>query len=287
MVQQHAVICGGAGATTTLEQVVAVAGGAQVALDSAALGRLKKESPAPKAFQAEEPPAAAPADGSGAALERPQARAALYYKLLALVNGRSGVRPVVAEAIGALLNAGGAPRLPAADSDAPALAALAALLQGVGAAEAADGNQLSASEALAAAGVEAPGLSSAERAVLIDGQGTAAGTAALCVQAGKLLLASANAVAALAAEALQADVSWGLQVWCLHVACEPCRCVSKGTPANVPYPSLCNAAQAKAPITKACVRATCTAGCFAARLACLAATRRPASPIPTGQGAGY
>lgn len=230
MVQQHAVICGGAGATTTLEQVVAVAGGAQVALDSAALGRLKKESPAPKAFQAEEPPAA-PADGSGAALERPQARAALYYKLLALVNGRSGVRPVVAEAIGALLNAGGAPRLPAADSDAPALAALAALLQGVGAAEAADGSQLSASEALAAAGVEAPGLSSAERAVLIDGQGAAAGTAALCVQAGKLLLASANAVAALAAEALQADVSWGLRVSCLHVACEPCRCMSKGTTA--------------------------------------------------------
>ncbi|PRW59901.1 histidyl-tRNA synthetase isoform B [Chlorella sorokiniana] len=204
MVQQHAVICGGAGATATLDQVVAVAGGAHVALDSAALGRLKKESPAPKAFQAEEPAAAAAA--SAAALEWPQARAALFYKLLALVNGRSGVRPVVAEAIAALLNAGGAPRLPAADSDAPALAALAALLQGVGAAEAADGSQLSAADALAAAGVEAPGLSAAERAVLSDGQGAAAGTAALCVQAGKLLLASANAVAALAAEALQADV---------------------------------------------------------------------------------
>ena len=207
MVQQHAVICGGAGATMTLEQVAAVASGAQVALDSAALGRLKKESPAPKAFQPGEPPAAAPSDGSGAALERPQARAALFYKLLALVNGRSGVRPAVAEALAALLNAGGAPRLPAADADAPALAALAAVLQGVGAAEAADGRQLSAAEALATAGVEAPGLSAAERAVLADGQSAAAGTAALCVQAGKLLLASANAVAALAAEALQADVS--------------------------------------------------------------------------------
>lgn len=216
MVQQHAVICGGAGATMTLDQVVAVANGAQVALDSAALGRLKKESPAPKAFQAEEPPAAAPTCGSGAALERPQARAALFFKLLALVNGRSGVRPAVAEAMAALLNAGGAPRLPAADSDAAALAALAALLQGVGAAEAADGSQLSAAEALAAAGVEAPGLSTAERAVLTDGQGAAAGTAALCVQAGKLLLESANAVAALAAEALQADVSlWLLLDGCL------------------------------------------------------------------------
>ena len=77
------------------------------------------------------------------------------------------------------------------------LASLAAFLQGVGAAEATDGSQLSAADALAAAGVEAPGLSTAERAVLTDGQGAAAGTAALCVQAGKLLLASANAVAAL------------------------------------------------------------------------------------------
>lgn len=204
----HAVIAGGAGATLSLEQVLNVVAGGEVVLDSAASHRLKKESPAPKSFQAEQPPAAPSACG-GSSLGRAQARAALFYKLLALINGRSGVRLSVAEALATLLNAGVAPSLPAADANKPALAALADLLQGVGSATAADGTQLDAAAALAAAGVEVPGLSAAERAVLQDGQAAAAGTAAICIQAGKTLLASANAVAALSAEALQADVGAG------------------------------------------------------------------------------
>lgn len=202
----HQIIAGGAGATLTLEQVLAVVQGAEVVLDAAAAQRLKKESPAPKAFQAEPAPAS-PAASTCSALDRSQARAALFFKLLALINGRSGVRLAVAEALAGLLNRGATPVLPAAAADREALASLAAFLQGVGSATGPDGAQLSAADALTAGGGEAPGLSAAERAVISDGQAASAGTAALCAQAGKLLLSVANAVAALSAEALQADVS--------------------------------------------------------------------------------
>ncbi|KAL4421027.1 hypothetical protein ABPG77_007502 [Micractinium sp. CCAP 211/92] len=200
----QAVIAGGAGATLSLDQVLAVVHGAQVVLDSAASQRVKKDSPAPKSFQPEQPPAEAQPCSS--ALDRSQCRAALFFKLLALINGKSGVRLAVVEALAALLNAGASPVLPAADTDAVPLASLAAFLQGVGAAAGPDGAQQTAADALAAAGVEAPGLSAAERGLVQDGQSVSAGTASICVQAGKLLLAVANAAAALSAEALQADI---------------------------------------------------------------------------------
>lgn len=208
----HQIFAGGAGATLTLEQALAVVQGAEVVLDASASQRLKKESPAPKAFQAEPAPASQTAASTCSTLDRSQARAALFFKLLALINGRSGVRLAVAEALAGLLNRGATPALPAAATDREALASLAAFLQGVGSATGTDGAQLSAADALAAGGGEAPGLSTAERAVICDGQAVAAGTAALCTQAGKLLLSVANAVAALSAEALQADVSAGC--WC-------------------------------------------------------------------------
>eukprot|EP00887_Chlorella_sp_A99_P006734 scaffold3.g6734.t1 len=188
---------GGAGATVTLDDVLRVVHGCPVALDAAAAHRVKKESPPPKSFQAE---AAAPAPQAAAWLDAAQTRAALLLKLLALAGGRSGVRLAVVEALGALLNAERLPPLlPAADDDAGALAGLAAALEGAGGAGGA---------ALVAAGAAgaAPGLSAAERATLLDGLAASGGTGALVVQAGKLLLAAANGVLALAAEALQADI---------------------------------------------------------------------------------
>ncbi|KAL4859038.1 Histidine--tRNA ligase [Chlorella vulgaris] len=203
----HAVIAGGAGSTMSLDQVLAVVHGAEVVVDRAAALRVKKNSPAPKSFQPEEAPAAASDAAAVASLKQALVRAAMFYKLLSLVNGKSGVRLAVVESLAALLNACVVPALPAADSDAASLAALAAFLQGVGSAVAADGTQQKASDALAAAGIQSPpGLSAAERAVMQDGQSAAAGTAAICCHAGKLLLATANAVAVLSAEALQADV---------------------------------------------------------------------------------
>ena len=217
-------IVGGAGATVLLDDVLRVVGGAEVCVDAAAAERVKKESPPPKAFVAEAPPADAPA--VGACLDAAQARAALLYRLLSLVNGRSKVRLVVVEALAAWLNAQLVPTLPAADTDAAALAALAAALSGVGTAcpaaclggSSCAAGRVPLGDALAGAGLTAPGLSAAERAVLVDGQSVSAGTGAICVQAGKLLLGLANAVAALSAEALQADVSAGLR----GRGCEDC-----------------------------------------------------------------
>jgi histidine ammonia-lyase len=205
-------------------QVLAVVHGAEVVLDAAAAQRVKKESPPPKAFQAEAPPAAAPTTASPPLLDRAQTRTALFFKLLSLINGRSGVRLAVAEALAALLNSSVTPALHAADADAASLAALAAFLQGVGAAGVEADEQLDAPTALAKAGLEGvPGLSTQERAVLTDGQSCAAGTAALCCAAGRQLLAAANAVAALSAEALQADVSPRLlPLVCFHLAQHRC-----------------------------------------------------------------
>lgn len=209
------VILGGAGATFSLDELLKVVHGNEVALDHAAAERVKKESPPPKAFQAEQAPAAAPAaDGSGPWLDGPQARAALLYKLLSLINGRSKVRLAVVEALAALLNSHVTPALPASDADCAALAALAAALQGVGSTLGSGGRAAGGlADALAAAGLAAPGLSTAERAVVEDGLSASGGSGAICVQAGKLLLAVANSVAALGAEALQAEVGgrwWGL-----------------------------------------------------------------------------
>ena len=209
---QKAFIVGGAGTTVTLDDILKVVHGNEIALDHSASDRVKKESPPPKAFQAEEPPGHAPA--VEACLDPQQTRAALLYKLLALINGRSKVRLAVVEALAGFLNSGVLPCLPArAESDRQALSSLAAALQGLGTAlNASSGSLCSMGDGLGQAGLTAPGLSVAERAVVEDGQSVSGGTGAICVQAGKQLLAGANAVAALGAEALQADVSahWGL-----------------------------------------------------------------------------
>eukprot|EP00873_Tetraselmis_striata_P016208 jgi/Tetstr1/436472/TSEL_025300.t1 len=195
---------GGAGAGLSLEDVTAVAAGsAAVALDSAAAERVKKESPAPKNFVAEEDGGApAPAAVVGA-LGGPEVRAALLFKLTSLINGKSGVRLTVAEFLAGLLNQGVTPRMPADDTGTAALAALADACKGLGATI--EGKPLS--EALAAAELSAPGLSSTERTVLQAGQSAAGGAAGLLVHSTGLALALCTAVAGLACEALQAGVA--------------------------------------------------------------------------------
>jgi histidine ammonia-lyase len=217
-----AFIVGGAGATITLDDVLKVVHGSEVALDHSASDRVKKESPPPKAFQAEDAPAHAPA--VEACLDPQQTRAVLLYKLLSLINGRSRVRLAVVEALAGILNAQLWPCMPVADTDQQALSALAAILQGVGHACGGAAGRRSIADTFAAAGLAAPGLSAAERAVVEDGQSAAGGTGAICVQAGKQLLAVANAVAALSAEALQADVSTPI----LPCSAVLCCCQAKG-----------------------------------------------------------
>ena len=72
--------------------------GATVALDAAALDRVKKVSPTPTAFKGEDEATAAAADSAAAAtggtptLTEPQARAVVLARVLSLVNGSTRVR---------------------------------------------------------------------------------------------------------------------------------------------------------------------------------------------------
>ncbi|KAG1650462.1 hypothetical protein FOA52_005733 [Chlamydomonas sp. UWO 241] len=190
---------GGVGATPSLDDVVRIAGGQPVVLDTNACDRIKKASPPPKAFQAEPAPAPGSDDASAAAagLLPRQARAVVATKLLSLVNGSSGVRLQVCQYLAELLNSGVVPRLPAVETDAGLLSALADACHGAGA---------SAATGDASAPGDAPGLSAAERAVLEGGASGSAGVACLAVAAARQLLALAPAVAALSIEAAGAPV---------------------------------------------------------------------------------
>lgn len=131
-------------------------------------------------------------------LDAKSARAAVFFKLVSLVNGKSKTRVAVMQALASLLNANAVPNLPAVDRDHNALTTLAATLQGIGP---------SATEYLTKASIEAaPQLSTSERVAIIDGQSAAAGTGAIVVHASKTLLSTLNAIAALSAEALGADI---------------------------------------------------------------------------------
>ena len=89
---------GGIGTQPTLDDVVRVAHGQLVALDPAGADRVKKLSPPPKQFQAEAwTDASSQQTASGGQLNVPQIRAIVATKLLALMNGRSGVRLQVCE----------------------------------------------------------------------------------------------------------------------------------------------------------------------------------------------
>ena len=199
----HKVFIVGAG-QPTLEDVLRVVVGQEIAVDAAAAHRIKKDSPAPKAFQTE----AAPEDGDpepADCLDHAQTRAALFFKLQSLINGKSKVRADVVQALASMLNAKVDPLLLIGSVDGVALSALANGLHGVGTA-AFKGQVLPIAEALQSAGITPPGLSADERATIQDGQSVSAGTGAICVQAGKALITVATALAALSAEALQADV---------------------------------------------------------------------------------
>ncbi len=113
------------------------------------------------------------AAGVGEPLPPEAARAALLFRLNALLKGRSGVRPVVVEYLQRLLNAGVVPVIPAQGSvgssgDLAPLAHLALLLVGEGEALL-QGERLSGAEALAELGLEPLKLAPKEGLALING----------------------------------------------------------------------------------------------------------------------
>lgn len=83
---------GGIGAQPSLEDVLKIAQGAPVALDTAGADRIKKESPPPKSFQAEAFSAEQVSSPAAPHLTELQTRATIATRLLSVMAGKSAVR---------------------------------------------------------------------------------------------------------------------------------------------------------------------------------------------------
>ena len=114
------------------------------------------------------------AAGMGAPVEREVVRALMLLRLKTLASGRTGIRPVVAQTMAALLNAGITPVVREYGSlgcsgDLAPLAHCAIVLMGEGAATDTDGLERPVPELLAAAGIEPVELREKEGLALING----------------------------------------------------------------------------------------------------------------------
>ncbi|GAX85666.1 hypothetical protein CEUSTIGMA_g13081.t1 [Chlamydomonas eustigma] len=195
---------GGVGAQPSLDDIVRVAQGQSVQLDAVGAERIKRESPAPKHFKAEEFSCTDGDDSVVIPLRSHHVRAILASKLLTLMNGKSGVRLQVCEFIVQLLNLGVTPKINAAlASDFSVLQLLADAFHGSGLAV--SGEPLSSS--LEAAACPPPGLSSTERAILQSSASATAGVSSLTVQGAKRLISMTTAVTALSIEAVGAPIN--------------------------------------------------------------------------------
>src|SRR5690242_14499179 len=114
------------------------------------------------------------AAGMGPRVEREVVRALMFLRLKTLASGRTGVRPVVAETMAAILNAGITPVVHEYGSlgcsgDLAPLAHCAQVLMGEGEAEGPDGIVRPAGELLAEHGIEPVELREKEGLALING----------------------------------------------------------------------------------------------------------------------
>jgi histidine ammonia-lyase len=151
------------------------------------------------------------AASSGAEVEREVVRGTMLLRLSTLATGRTGVRPVVAQAYAALLNAGITPfigeygSLGCSGDLAPlAHCALAILGEGtvrVGTSDA-TGELIDAADALAAAGLEPVILQEKEGLALINGTDGMLGMLCLAIADLRDLLATADLAAAMSVEGL-------------------------------------------------------------------------------------
>jgi histidine ammonia-lyase len=147
------------------------------------------------------------AAGMGPPVEREVARALVLLRIATLSRGYSGVRPVIAERLAELLNAGITPHVPAfgslgASGDLAPLSHAGLLLLGEGHVLDEAGVAKPAGPALAAAGVEPLALGAKEGLALINGTEGMLGMLVLaCVDALRLFR-TADVVAALTIEGL-------------------------------------------------------------------------------------
>ncbi|MBV8941737.1 MAG: histidine ammonia-lyase [Solirubrobacterales bacterium] len=147
------------------------------------------------------------AAGMGAPVEREVVRAMMVLRARSLAMGWSGARPVVAEGLLALLNAGLTPVVPehgslGASGDLAPLAHCALALMGEGEVDCADGTRRAAAEALAGAGIEPVTLGPKEGLALINGTDGILGMLILAIEDLGLLLRVADISAAMSVEAL-------------------------------------------------------------------------------------
>jgi len=147
------------------------------------------------------------AAGMGPPVEREVVRAMMLLRARSLAMGRSGARPVVVERLLALLAAGVTPYVPehgslGASGDLAPLAHCALVLTGEGLVLDSSGLPGSASEALAAAGIEPLELTAKEGLALINGTDGMLGMLVLACFDLSGLLRVADVAAAMSVEAL-------------------------------------------------------------------------------------
>lgn len=147
------------------------------------------------------------AAGMGEAVEREVVRAMMFLRLKTLCSGRTGVRPVVAQTMAALLNAGITPLVREFGSlgcsgDLAPLSACALVLMGEGEAVDAAGVQRPVPELLANAGISPVELREKEGLALINGTDGMLGMLILAIADAEHLVSAADVVAAMSVEAL-------------------------------------------------------------------------------------
>ena len=147
------------------------------------------------------------AAGMGPPVEREVVRAMMLLRARTIAMGYSGARPVVAERIAALLNAGLTPVVPehgslGASGDLAPLAHCALALLGEGEVRLRDGSLAEAATALAAAGIEPLTLVAKEGLALINGTDGMLGMLVLAAHDLERLLRVADVTAAMSVEAL-------------------------------------------------------------------------------------
>lgn len=147
------------------------------------------------------------AAGMGDPVEEEVVRALLLLRCRTLASGRTGARPVVAETMAALLNAGIIPVVREYGSlgcsgDLAPLAHCALTLLGEGTATGPDGIEHPAAELLAAAGIEPVTLTAKEGLALINGTDGMLGMLLMAIADLRRLLRIADITAAMSVEAL-------------------------------------------------------------------------------------
>jgi histidine ammonia-lyase len=147
------------------------------------------------------------AAGVGEPVEREVVRALMLLRLKTLASGRTGVRPIVAQALAGLLNAGISPVVHEFGSlgcsgDLAPLAHCALVLMGEGRATGPDGSERPVPELLAEAGLAPVELVEKEGLALINGTDGMLGMLALALADLDVLLDTADVVAAMSVEGL-------------------------------------------------------------------------------------